>query len=263
MAKRTQAEYEEAAKNSTSIAGMIRYLGLKDVRGGNYETMKKWIHRYNINTDHFTGQGWNKGNYASSPTTITAIKSKLIRDRGHKCESCKLDTWLDKPITLELEHIDAVKSNNDPSNLLLLCPNCHAQTPTWHRGNRIETREATTCPDCLGSKHYSAKRCQKCRIQFKALNPSPKQASKASVIVENFCACGAEIGRYSKACISCSHKSQMKIVWPSIEEMVEVLQTTSFVQYGKILGVSNNAISKHLIKNHIDTKTLKKVVKTV
>jgi uncharacterized membrane protein len=36
-------------------------------------------------------------------------------------------------IPLEMEHIDGDSKNNVRDNLKLLCPNCHAQTPTWRR----------------------------------------------------------------------------------------------------------------------------------
>jgi predicted HNH restriction endonuclease len=44
-----------------------------------------------------------------------------------------------------LEHIDGNAYNNSESNLSLLCPNCHSQTPTYkakNKGNgRVERRE--------------------------------------------------------------------------------------------------------------------------
>lgn len=70
------------------------------------------------------------------------FKNALISERGHQCECCKNTEWLEKPITLELEHIDGNRQNNTRKNLKLLCPNCHSQTVTW-RGrnkNRIQTK---------------------------------------------------------------------------------------------------------------------------
>lgn len=63
-------------------------------------------------------------------------KSILLQERGHCCESCGLREWLDKPIPLELEHIDGNNRNNIKDNLKLLCPNCHAQTPTYRGRNK-------------------------------------------------------------------------------------------------------------------------------
>lgn len=56
--KRSKADYENAVKKSMSIAGMCRYLGLKPC-GGNYKIMHKAIKEYDLDINHFTGQGWN------------------------------------------------------------------------------------------------------------------------------------------------------------------------------------------------------------
>lgn len=37
---------------------------------------------------------------------------------------------------MDLEHIDGNYSNNDISNLCLLCPNCHSQTNTFKGRNK-------------------------------------------------------------------------------------------------------------------------------
>jgi hypothetical protein len=73
-------------------------------------------------------------NYAHSLDEINSpdgIRSHLHRTREHRCEICGLDTWLDKPIALEVDHIDGNPDNNIEENLRFLCPNCHAQTDTY------------------------------------------------------------------------------------------------------------------------------------
>ena len=79
---------------------------------------------------------WNKGNRNAdfSYGAKGQHKNALISERGYKCECCGLSEWLGKPITLELEHVDADRKNNTRDNLKLLCPNCHSQTPTWRVG---------------------------------------------------------------------------------------------------------------------------------
>lgn len=56
------------------------------------------------------------------------LKLKLIRDgiKEEKCELCGNTKWLGQIIPLELHHKDGNHFNNDFSNLLILCPNCHA-----------------------------------------------------------------------------------------------------------------------------------------
>lgn len=67
------------------------------------------------------------------------LKARLIQ-AGLKidvCEKCgQLPVWNDAPLTLQLDHIDGDSSNNHITNLQILCPNCHTQTPTWGSKNR-------------------------------------------------------------------------------------------------------------------------------
>ena len=83
---------------------------------------------------------WNKDNYNAdfSYNGKGSHKKVLIKERGYKCESCQLSDWLNEPIPLELEHCDGDNKNNIKTNLLLLCPNCHAKTK-FYRGRNINT----------------------------------------------------------------------------------------------------------------------------
>lgn len=64
------------------------------------------------------------------------LKRCLIQNFGHKCSNCKNTEWMNKPIPLEIEHIDGNSQNNKKENLCLLCPNCHAQTSTYKAKNK-------------------------------------------------------------------------------------------------------------------------------
>lgn len=150
--KRTKEDYENAIKNAKSIAETCRNLGLK-CAGGNYKTIKDFIKEYNIDTSHFTGQGWNVG-LKFKPNKGLELKEVLIKDskyqsyklknkllsegvKEYRCEGCKRTEWNGKPIPLELHHINGNNSDNRLENLQLLCPNCHAQTEHY-RGRNIK-----------------------------------------------------------------------------------------------------------------------------
>ena len=52
------------------------------------------------------------------------------------CWSCGITSWNNKPIILELEHIDGNSANNAENNVCLICPNCHSQTDTYKNKNK-------------------------------------------------------------------------------------------------------------------------------
>ena len=66
-----------------------------------------------------------------------ALKKILLTSgREYKCESCGVDEWKGKKLSLELEHKDGDCFNNDLNNLEFLCPNCHSITPTYRGRNK-------------------------------------------------------------------------------------------------------------------------------
>lgn len=73
------------------------------------------------------------------------LRVRLIREglKAHRCESCERTHWMGQPIPLELDHIDGDRFNNELTNLRLLCPNCHALTPTY-RGRNIGRYRSST-----------------------------------------------------------------------------------------------------------------------
>jgi hypothetical protein len=124
-----------AVKYNKSLSGVLKQLGLV-LAGGNFANLKRNLQRLNADTNHWTGKGWTKEQRLknwSEYSKSSSLKPHLIRLRGHRCESCALKEWLQKPITLEIHHVDGDRTNNVESNLQLLCPNCHSYTETWRR----------------------------------------------------------------------------------------------------------------------------------
>lgn len=143
----TDEELIDAVKQSLSIANVCRILGLKP-RGGNYKTLKNKFKELNIDTSHFTGQGWNIGMKFNPSKKFTAeealvenspcknlgsIKRILINEnlKEYKCEMCGLIEWMGEPIVLELHHINGNNKDNRLENLQWLCPNCHSMTDNF------------------------------------------------------------------------------------------------------------------------------------
>ena len=146
----TDEDFIKAVKESQSIRSLLKKLGIRPT-GGNYEVAKRRIKSLGLSTDHFTGQGHLKGKSHNWAKKIPLedmlvenstygggtqkLKNRLIRE-GHfdkKCYGCGRIKWQQQLIPLELEHINGNRFDNRLNNLTLLCPNCHALTPT-HRG---------------------------------------------------------------------------------------------------------------------------------
>lgn len=145
----TEQDLVNAVANNTNYRQVLNALGLR-AAGGNYHTLRTKIKELNLDITHMKGQAHNKGktfgpkrpleDYLSNkfPIASHALKGRLIKEniKEHKCYKCNLNTWLGSPIPLELEHINGNHSDNQLHNLTLLCPNCHAQTPTYRGKNK-------------------------------------------------------------------------------------------------------------------------------
>ena len=82
--------------------------------------------------------------YVSSWTVkpgSTIPKRYIILTKWYSCSECGISEWNDKPITLQLDHIDGNADNNHEDNLRLLCPNCHSQTDTFGAKNKGNGRQ--------------------------------------------------------------------------------------------------------------------------
>lgn len=75
-------------------------------------------------------------------SNIRRKMTKLLKQEGreYKCELCETKDWNGEKLTLDLDHIDGNRLNNDPDNLRFLCPNCHSQTETWRGRNTVKSK---------------------------------------------------------------------------------------------------------------------------
>jgi len=228
-------EFKKAVEESFSIAQTLTKLGLSP-KGGNYRVFKRFEKLYNIDTSHFTGQGHLKGK--SHKFNTTPLSEILVRDyeyssnklrkrlileglKEHKCECCGLNEWLGELIPLELDHIDGDHYNNTLENLKVLCPNCHAKTPTYRGKNKRSKNSQTLKNKTQIAKIKKIYNCSSCGVQLKS-------KCKTSL------------------CLSCHSKTQRKIERPPKEQLLREVQQSSYVAVGRKYGVSDNAIRKWL-----------------
>lgn len=70
------------------------------------------------------------------------VRNYLHASRGTACSVCGWDVRhpVDGSVLTEVDHIDGDAENCTPGNLRILCPNCHAMTPTFRARNRSSKR---------------------------------------------------------------------------------------------------------------------------
>jgi hypothetical protein len=129
--------------NAKSMSQAAQDLGM------NYKTLCSHAKRLNCFKPNQSGLGTNKKvvngvipienifNGLHKTFQSHKLKLRLIKEnyKTHQCECCENEIWLNKPIPLELHHIDGNRYNNALDNLKILCPNCHALTDNYRAKN--------------------------------------------------------------------------------------------------------------------------------
>ena len=154
-------------------------MGIKN-RGNNYKTIHKYIKKYNIDTSHFNSNAikinklhrFNKiptekilvenSTYVSTST----LKNRLYKE-GLKIRICELcgqnEEWHDNHMSLILDHINGIPTDNRIENLRIVCPNCNATLST-HGGKNVKHTikyNYCNCGEIIGKNSKLCSNCEK------------------------------------------------------------------------------------------------------
>lgn len=147
------------------------------------------------------------------------------------CSICGISDWMDKPIILQLDHIDGDRNNNTIDNFRLICPNCHSQTETFSR-RKSETKIPTPKSDS----------------EFIEVISTSENARQA-LIKLGLQAFGGNYDRIRKIKkeFNVEFKSRESKI-PPMQELLEKITNHPIIDVGKFYGVSDNAVRKWLVK---------------
>lgn len=141
--KHPDEEFIKVCKDSQSMYAASSELGL------HFNTFKKRAIKLGVYKPNQSGKGITKpgnGNKISLNEILDGkhpqyqtgkLRVRLIQEgiKHHKCESCGIEEWMGSKISLELDHINGIRTDHRLDNLRILCPNCHSQTPTYRAKN--------------------------------------------------------------------------------------------------------------------------------
>ncbi|MFD4026715.1 HNH endonuclease signature motif containing protein [Streptomyces sp. NPDC058576] len=157
-ARWTEEVLQAAVASSTTMCEVLRRLDL-EVVGGQHTHISRRVMALGIDTSHFSAPPRKGEIRRRRPEELLVDQSQSLARRvpgerlkramiamgaTERCALCGTGrTWRDRPLPLEVDHIDGNWRNNRPQNLRLLCPNCHSTTDTYRgrgKGRRASAR---------------------------------------------------------------------------------------------------------------------------
>lgn len=136
-------DFRQLIQNSLSYTEVLRKIGMSHGTSS-VNIIKRRCASLDISCDHFCGNGYKKYHSPydlseilienSTYTNNPRLKERLLDSNllTYECAIChNKGIWQNKPLTLQLDHINGNHHDNLLENLRLLCPNCHTQTETY------------------------------------------------------------------------------------------------------------------------------------
>lgn len=183
--------------NSNTMVEVIKKIGLP-AYNGNHKTINKRIKEDNLDITKLiekrkkfqrenikklkTPKTLNEILVKNSNFNNTNLKHKLIKEGilENQCSECGLlPVWNNKPISLQLDHINGINNDNRLENLRILCPNCHTQTETYS-GKRFKVKN--NCLKCGVKIHKKSTYCKICSNRIGNINNRKFEISKDELI---------------------------------------------------------------------------------
>lgn len=137
----SDTEFIKLINESTSYNNFLKNIGMSHGRSS-YDLIKERCDKLKIDTSHFKISYTSVSKIPlddilienSTYTNNSRLATRLVNEKKleYKCATCgNHGMWNNKPLSLQLDHINGNHKDNRIENLRFLCPNCHTQTDTY------------------------------------------------------------------------------------------------------------------------------------
>lgn len=228
----SEDEARGAIAASRSWTEALRRLGMC-ASGGGYLILRKYAATWSISTDHFDPEGASLAGLERARRSPMPLDELLVEGRftqsarlkerlyaaGLKQRRCELcgqgEQWQGRRMSLILDHVNGVRSDNRLENLRIVCPNCNATLDT-HCG-----RNATLLAD---------RPCERCGETFRPKYRRQRYCSRA---------CGSRWNRRGRPQLALR-----RVERPPYEQLVAEIEAVGYSAVGRKYGVSGTSIRK-------------------
>lgn len=244
----SEEELARAVRESVNVAEVCRALSLSRDYGGSHAHIRRRIIASGLDTSHFTHRpriGKGGGAFRAAEDLLVDTHKKRVPRRlllramtevgfPYRCANGDNEgMWNGARIALEIDHIDGNPLNCLAENLRFLCPNCHSQQES---GTSYLAVHPDTLPAMVGRKELGA-------------------ATSPAFICPD---CKGPKGQHAARCMDCRQKYRIALTgWPSVESVVDMLQSESYAKVGKRIGVSATAVRGFLKRNNVDPASIR------
>lgn len=228
LSKMSKEELQTLINNSCSISDILKKFNKIESSSFYRKVLNEFITSYNLDLSVMSENKIDRRNIGgpkftqNSKSNRANLKSWLLRNGILKdeCSECGMkDFYNNKPVSMELDHINGINNDNRIQNLRMLCPVCHSQQPT-HRGRNVKNK------------------------------PIKKS-------VNDYCTCGNLKYHTSNLCYVCITKNRKKKFDPTKEELEKLIKEKPMIDIGKMFGVSDTAVKKRCKKLGIELKPMR------
>ena len=178
-----KGDLQKIINESSTMVEVLRKLDYNNPYNGNHATLKLRVESEGLDLSIFNlnHSKWIREHFSQFSKKVTlqdilvenstssrgTVKRKVLESglKKNQCELCGINNqWNDKPLSLQLDHINGINNDNRLENLRILCPNCHSQSDTYGGRNAKKEEEKSFCSTCQVETSGYSNVCNECSL---------------------------------------------------------------------------------------------------